>query len=445
MAKKQKTSKKQNEKKAQVPKDFRYKSSKWDKLDNTANLFPVIVSEDVSNVYRISVTLKEDIDEVLLQKALEKVLPYFDVFKMKLKKGMFWYYFETNNKAAPKVHVEDRYPCAYINPYINNEYQFRVTYYKKKINLEVFHVVTDGSGAFMFLKELIYQYLRYRYPELEEAEGDSLKPETSLDHEDSYLKNYTHSARKGYKTDKAYIINGTKFSSGCFGIVHGYVNLPQLKAVCKSYGVTINQYLIALFIYSIYKEYLKAQPCKNPISICVPVNLRPYFNSDTTKNFFAVVSAVFKAEKESYTFKDVLTEVSDSLNKQINKENLERLFSYNVSNEKSGFIRAVPLFIKNIAMRLIYRSSARANTSTITNLGVIKVDEAYEKYIDMIHVVLSMSKGQNIKGGVCTYGDTLVFTFSSAVTETYLQKCFFRHMAEEGIQVSVETNGVYYE
>ena len=42
---------------------------KWHKLDNTANLFPVIVSETVSNVYRISVTLKEDIDPELLQKA----------------------------------------------------------------------------------------------------------------------------------------------------------------------------------------------------------------------------------------------------------------------------------------------------------------------------------------------------------------------------------------
>ncbi|MDE5873129.1 MAG: hypothetical protein K2H07_04380, partial [Lachnospiraceae bacterium] len=188
-----------------------------------------------------------------------------------------------------------------------------------------------------------------------------------------------------------------------------------------------------------------SQPCNIPISVCVPVNLRPYFDSDTLKNFFTVVSAAFKAEKESYTFDDILKEVSEGLREQINKDNLENLFSYNVSNEKSMMIRAVPLFIKNIAMKLIYKSSARANTSTITNLGMIKVDEAYEEYIDKFHVVLSMSKGQNIKGGVCTYKDTLVFTFSSAVRETYIQKRFFRHLAEAGIEVSVETNGVYYE
>ena len=150
------------------------KTIKWDKLDNTANLFPVIVSENVSNVYRISVTLTEDIDAELLQKALDKILPFFDVFNHKLKNGIFWYYFEANNRPAPRVIPEDTYPCLYINPYTNNEYLFRVTYYQKRINLEVFHVLTDGNGALIFLKELTYQYLRYKYPELAEKAGNTM-------------------------------------------------------------------------------------------------------------------------------------------------------------------------------------------------------------------------------------------------------------------------------
>ena len=39
----------------------------WVKLDNTAILFPAIASREMSNVYRIAVTLKEDIDGELLQ------------------------------------------------------------------------------------------------------------------------------------------------------------------------------------------------------------------------------------------------------------------------------------------------------------------------------------------------------------------------------------------
>ena len=380
-----------------------------------------------------------------MQKALNKVLPYFDVFKSRMKKGIFWYYFETNRKPAPKVMPENTYPCLYINPYTNNEYQFRVTYFEKRINLEVFHVLTDGNGAFTFLKEITYQYLRFKYPELMENSNDILQSETSLDREDSYLKNYKKSAKKTYKTEKAVIIKGEKLPVNHFGIIHGYIDLPQIKAVAKKYGVTINQYLLGVFVWSVYREYLGGMPSENPISACVPVNLRPYFNSDTTKNFFAVVSAVFKPTKENYTFEEVLEEVAKSLSNQINKENLEKIFSYNVSNEKNWVVRAIPLFVKNIAMKFVYKTSARANTTTITNLGIVNVVDEYRDYIDKFHTVLSMSKGQNIKGSVCTFNDVLVFTFSSAIRENFVQKAFFRKLVEDGINVSIESNGVYYE
>ena len=220
---------------------------------------------------------------------------------------------------------------------------------------------------------------------------------------------------------------------------------PRSKQAAAKYGVTINQYLLGTFTWAIYKEYLKGQPSKRPISTVVPVNLRPYFNSNTTKNFFAVVSAYFKPEKDTYTFEDVLHIIADSLKEQINKENLEKLLSYNVSNEVNFIIRAVPRVFKSIAMRRIYKASLKANTSTITNLGVVSVDDMYKEYIDRFHVVLSMSKGQFIKGSVISYKDTLVFTFSSAIRETFIQKEFFRQMVRDGIHVSIESNGVYYE
>lgn len=445
LSKKSKITGKKEKRKSNIKKENRYTSVKWDKLDNTANLFPVIVSESVSNVYRISATLNEDIEPDFLQKALDKILPYFDVFNEKLKKGIFWYYFEANNKPAPQVMPENTYPCLFINQYTNNDYLFRVTYYKKRINLEVFHVLTDGNGAFMFLKELIYQYLRYKYPKLSENTINTLSSDTSLNKEDSYIKNYKKSAKKAYKTEKAVILKGEKLPFDHFGIIHGYIKLEDIKRVSKSYGVTINQYIIGVFTWAVYQEYLKGMPSDKPISTCIPVNLRPYFNSNTMKNFFAVVSASFKPVNDTYTFEEVLSIIATGLKSQICRENLEKLLSYNVSNEVNLIIRAVPRIIKNIAMRRIYKSSARANTSTITNIGIINILPEYEPYINAFHVVLSMSKGQNIKGSVCSYKDTLTFTFSAAIKETDIQKCFFRKMAQDGIQVSIESNGVYYE
>jgi NRPS condensation-like uncharacterized protein len=215
--------------------------------------------------------------------------------------------------------------------------------------------------------------------------------------------------------------------------------------VAKQYGVTLNQYLVGVYVWSIYKSYLKGMPSKQPISTCVPVNLRPYFDSETTKNFFVLVSTLFQPVKETYTFEEVLTEVAESLKKLVTKENLERLFSYNVSNEKNLVLRAIPLFLKNIAMKFIYKRSARANTTTLTNLGVIPIADSYREYIDKLHATLSVSEGQNIKAAVCTYNDTMVVTFCSILQDVSIQKTFFRKLAEDGIRVSIETNGVYYE
>ena len=421
------------------------KEIKWDKLDNTANVFPVIAGESMTNVYRISVTLQEEIKEELLQEALERVLPWFDVFRVRIHYGVFWYYFETNQKPAPRVKKEYRYPCQFISPNRNRNYLFRVNYYKNRINLEVFHVLTDGMGGITFLRELTYQYLRLSHPELREKLGDGLCSDTSLNREDSYLKNYRKSHKKGYKTARAFQVKGEKLRPLELGVMHGYMSIRELKQACKIYGVSINEYLVAAFLWSIYQECLHGAPSKRPTSSCVPVNLRPYFNSITMKNFFVIVSAVFHPKKESYTFDEVVQIVAESLQSQINRENLENLFAYNVSNEKNFILRAVPLFIKNIAIRYVYHNSARANTTTVTNIGNVQVKEEYQSYIKDFSAMLSMSEGQNIKGTICSYLDTMVFTISSNLADTFVQRAFFRRLAEDGISVRIETNGVYDE
>ena len=419
-----------------------YREIRWDRLDNTAHLFPVIAGENMSNVYRISVTLTELVQPDILQQALNIVLPKMDGFNLRLRMGVFWYYFEENGKPAPKVREESNFPCRYIQQNQNHSYMFRVTYYKYRINLEVFHVLTDGMGGINFLKELTYQYLRLAHPELKEKVGDSLNSGTSLNREDSFLKNYKKSSAKGYQTKKAYLLKGEHLGPGEFGVMHGYMQIPQLKEVCHRYGCSINEYLVSVYIWSVYTECMKGMPSASPIRVAVPVNLRPYFNSITTKNFFVMVSAEFHPTKEVYTFAEVLEIVRDNLRSQINREHLEKLFSYNVSNEKLLAARAVPLFLKNIAMKLVYTKSALANTTTITNIGNIGVDEEYRPYVEMFHAFLAMSKGQHLKGTICSYGSMLVFSFSFDLKDVSVQRGFFRKIAADGIEVELETNGV---
>lgn len=155
------------------------------------------------------------------------------------------------------------FPCRFIRQNKNRNYLFRVTYYKSRINLEVFHVLTDGMGGINFLRELTYQYLRLVHPELAEKEGNKLSGDTSLSREDSFVRNYRSSKPSGFNKEKAYLIKEDKLPAGEFGVMHGRMPVLQLKKVAHGYHASLNEYFVAVFVWSVYKELLHGMPGKN--------------------------------------------------------------------------------------------------------------------------------------------------------------------------------------
>lgn len=418
----------------------------WERPDNTANIFPVIAGEEMTNTYRISVVLNEQVDPKLLQEAVDIVTPKMPGFSYGLRSGFFWYYLEEINEEPPRVFEENAYPCRLIHWNTKNQYMFRVTYFGNKINLEAFHALADGMGGINFIRELTYQYLRLSHPALREKFGDGLSDETSLDREDSFLKNFKKSSHSNYKLTKAFMFRGEKLPMNGFGVVHGIMSVEELKKVSKGkYGISINEYLISAFAYATYQNNKRRVNKRTPIRVAVPVNLRPFFDSNTTKNFFVMVSAEFVPEKDDYSFEEVTKIIHESLKKQITKENLERTFSFAVSKSDNIVARFVPLPLKNGGMMFFYNLAAKANTTTITNIGNIKVEDDYKPYIKFFYCILPFSVGQNIKGTITSFEDTLVFTIGSAFKNTSVQEGIFRQIALDKVEVNIETNGVYYE
>ena len=71
---------------------------------------------------------------------------------------MFWHYLE-KSELRPIVRKEYKEPCSSLYVRDKKTLLFEVTYYKKRINFEVFHALTDGTGATEFLRELVKNYL----------------------------------------------------------------------------------------------------------------------------------------------------------------------------------------------------------------------------------------------------------------------------------------------
>lgn len=135
----------------------------WRKLDDQAKIYSLSQNINDTSIFRLSVILNDKINQQILEKAVELSLETYKAYKVKMEGGFFWYYLDENKK-KPVVTEENDYPFQKINTPENNDYLFKVTYYDKKINLELFHTLTDGNSGSKFFKEIICRYLELRYP-----------------------------------------------------------------------------------------------------------------------------------------------------------------------------------------------------------------------------------------------------------------------------------------
>ena len=140
------------------------KKARWRKLDNAAKLYSAASNKKDTRVFRFYCELKEEVNPDVLQEALNQTIEIFPTFLMVLRKGLFWHYLEPCN-LHPVVKEEYKEPCSRLYVKDKKTLLFEVTYYKKRINFEVFHALTDGTGAMHFLQELVQDYLILAHPQ----------------------------------------------------------------------------------------------------------------------------------------------------------------------------------------------------------------------------------------------------------------------------------------
>ena len=125
-------------------------SKVWMPLDNAALIFPAIRRKNLSNLFRQSVTLTEAVDPALLQQAVNELMPRFPSFYLRLRRGVFWYYLE-EVEAPPRVQEDYAYPLTFMTKKEMRRCCLRVFYYRNRIAVEFFHVLSDGGGAMVYL------------------------------------------------------------------------------------------------------------------------------------------------------------------------------------------------------------------------------------------------------------------------------------------------------
>ena len=413
----------------------------WRRLDNSAKIFPISAGKKYSTVFRLSAVLKEKIKPDILKIAVEKALEQYEFFKVRLKNGFFWNYLEYNPK-KPIIEKEKEYPCKYIEPKENNNYLFKVTYFDTKINIDIFHSLTDGNSGVMFFREIVYNYIELAHKD-EFKEELRIKRKFDLSAEDSYIKNYDKKAKGNNSARKAYKLVGKKIKLGAISAIHEIIDLKQLKQEAKNNNATITQYLTAVLIYSIYKaNYLKYKG-KKPIKVCIPVNLKKYFPSNTISNFFSYITLEAEMKKDNLNeFDKILEFVKKDFAKRLTLEEIQKTMSGNVKLGTNPFIKIIPLVLKKPIVRLSYIEIRKYTTTTFSNIGRIGIIGKYQKYIDNFLMLIAPEPVEKIKCSACSFENKIVFTVTSILDDCSIEEEFYKFLKQKNINVKIESNGV---
>lgn len=380
--------------------------------------------------------LTEEVQPEILQEALDETMEKYPLFQVVLRKGLFWFYLERRNIRAV-AREEKKPPCSRLYIPDKKSLLFEVSYYENRINFEVYHALTDGTGARNFLQELVQNYLIRRHPEAGLPRIEAEEKTTFRDHEeDSFAQYYSSETPKNKeKNPRAVPLRGAMLSHDEMEILEVSIPVKEILAKARSYGASLTAYLSAVFICSIHEEIPRSRQ-KRPVTLMVPVNLRNFFPSQSMANFFGWIEVGYTF-KENTTFEEVLEDVKRQFETELVKEKIAMHVNGYVRLEKNPLIRVVPLEVKKYFLMVGAALGSRRITTVYSNIGVVRFPKEYDTYIQRFGFFTCTEALQLCS---CSYGDELLLGFTSKIPGESIQRNFLRYLKEDAIPFTEERN-----
>ena len=411
---------------------------KWYKLDNAASIVPSAAHGADTRVMRLTCELTEEVDPSALQSALDLAIAGFPHLLCVLRKGLFWYYLDSRD-IRPKAVLESLPALSPLYFEGRKNLLFRVVYYKRRINLEIFHVLTDGLGAFAFFKTLIRGYLSIKYG----LKFQGIPEETASVAEKSadafrhyYQKQKGLGQLKTMTAEKAYRLKGERDENLLPHIVEGTVPAGRVIAEAKAHGVSVGVFTVSVYIAAVIDE-MAVKDKIHPVVVSVPVDLRRYFPSETARNFFGVINIAFLPADYDGSLESIFKKVKESFREQLEPEQVSRVMNSYENLEHNIAIKMVPLIFKDMVTGRLNDQAASGVTSTVSNLGVIRMPEETEPYIEKFCTFMTAPSEQIC---VVSFRDKMVFGEVSPYKTHEVMLHFFRRLTKMNIPVELATN-----
>lgn len=420
-------------------------SLRWLRLDNAAKIYPAARRKNWSNLFRQSVTLKDDVDTSVLKSALDVTVKRFPSIAARLRGGAFWYYLQQVEE-APEIREEYSYPLTYMNNEEIKKCAFRVIVFKNRIAVELFHSLTDGTGALVFLKSLTAEYLEQKYKIKIPCECGILnrrEEPTAEELEDCFLKN-AGKVPLSRKDTNAWHMYGDRHCDGFLDVTCFKIPVKEALDSAHKYNSTLTVFMSAVMM----KALLNLQNEKNPnikrqkrIKLLIPINLRHIFPSKTLRNFAMYTIPEIDPRLGEYTFDEICKIIQHKMGMEFTPKHMSCVIATNVNDEKNPLVRLIPLPIKNAVMKAVFDSvGEKKSCLSFSNLGAVKVPDEMAKYIERFDFILGVQAEAPYNCGMLSYGDTVYINFIRNIKDAELERHFFAVLQELDLSATVESN-----
>lgn len=418
---------------------------RWLRLDNAAKIYPAARTQNWSNVFRLSATLTEPVDMAIMKTALDVTVRRFPSIAVRLRRGVFWYYLEQLSE-VPEIREESSYPLTRMSREEIRKCAFRVIVYDRRIAVEMFHSLTDGNGALVFLKSLVAEYLQQRYSIRIPAEHGvlgRLEEPSAAELEDSFQK-YAGTVSASRKERTAWKMTGTQETGGFLNVTCFELNTQDVLAKAHEYGVSLTTFLCAVMMMAmqnLQKESVPHQKRRKPLKVLIPVNLRKLFPSRTLRNFALYTTPEILPQLGAYSFEEICQVIRHRMGLDINPKQMSMKIATNVNSEQIMAVRLMPLFIKNMVMKAVFDSvGEKKSCLTLSNLGAIRLPEEMIPYVETMDFILGVQATAPYNCGVLSYGDKLRLNFIRNIREPKLEYHFHCVLRDMGLCAEVQSN-----
>ncbi len=407
-------------------------SENWYRIDNVAKVFLATVSKRDTRSFRVSCVLNEDIDPEILQKALLMAIQDRPQVQVRIRRGLFWHYMEDTD-IMPEVSEESDRICPTLYVPAKAMLHYKVTYFGKRINLDIFHALCDGTGGLEFLNIIVLHYLKLKFPG--KYEDVALHSGASADDlsQDSYRQFFGKMGLKGSSSVRsAYHPGGFRLPYDQLQFFEVHMPTAEILSKAKAAGVSLTSYLGAAWMLAVRDE-MPARKRQRPVTVSLPVNLRNYYPSHTARNFFNNVNVTHVFDKD-ITLEELAAEFDTSLKSQLTEESIKKQMDNYETMEYVAPVRAVPLFIKQLVVRHVTRLVDKKVTLVLSNLGVQRPPKEVE---DEIANYNGFCSSNNLFSTIFSYKGDTTLGISSPYSNTGVVKNFVRGLAESGVQITV--------